>query len=64
MKKLFAGIGVIWLLIAVLAILGWFKDVIHLIHCDFSSPWKAEILYGIGAVTGFGAIFGWFNFGK
>ena len=45
-------------------LVGYVKDIIHLVHCDFSGPWKAEVLYGLGACTGLGGIFGWFNFGK
>lgn len=54
----------IYLVLIGLSITGYIKDIKHLIDCDFKPTYKAEILYGIGAVTGLGAIFGWIDFGK
>ena len=45
------------------ALAGYIQNIVHLIQCDFEPSYKAEILYGIGACTGLGALFGWFNFG-
>lgn len=56
--------GIINIAILILFAIGYVKDIIHLLNCDFKGPLKAEILYGIGAVTGLGGIFGWINFGK
>lgn len=47
----------IWLL----SIIGYVMDVVKLIRSDFKAPYKREVLYGIGAVTGLGAIIGWFD---
>lgn len=52
-----------WILI-IFFIVGYVKDIIHFAECDFKPAYKAEILYGVGAVTGLGAIFGYIDFGK
>lgn len=49
----------------ILSIIGYIMNIVKLCQCDFSSAtsWKAEIIYGIGTVSGLGAILGWFDFG-
>ena len=47
--------------IFILGTIGWIKDINKLIHTDFKSPYKAEVIYGIGAFTGLGAVIGWLN---
>ena len=42
-----------------LGIIGWVKDVVYLTRTDFKAPYKAEVIYGFGAVTGAGAVIGW-----
>ena len=32
-----------------------------LMQCDFESPYKEEIIYGIGAVTPFSIVTVWYN---
>lgn len=54
----------IYVLIVLFLVIGEIKCIIHLIQCDFKPSYKAEVLYGVDAVTGLGGIFGWFNFGK
>ena len=49
--------------IAIVALAGWVQCLIAFIHCDFNPSYKAEIIYGIGTVTGLGSILGWFHFG-
>lgn len=56
--KAFTGIII---LIYVLGIIGEIKCVVKAIQCNWEPVGKAEIMYTAGALTGFGAIIGWFN---
>jgi len=60
MKKL----GLIAVVFWMLAIAGWCQSLYKLTQCDFEPSYKAEIIYGIGTVTGLGMVLGWFDFGK
>lgn len=51
-------------LIYLLGIIGWIKGIVNFCSCDFEPSYKAEIVYGIGSITGLGAILGWIDFGK
>jgi hypothetical protein len=62
-EKQAASVGGAILIMYILAIAGYIQNIVHLIQCDFEPSYKAEILYGIGACTGLGALLGWFNFG-
>lgn len=46
--------------------IGWVMNVYDLlVNCDFASPYKAEVLRGIGVfVAPLGGILGWINIGK
>lgn len=52
---------VIWLLLFIVSSYGWVLCVIKLTRTDFEKPYKAEILYGVGTLTGTGAIIGWLD---
>lgn len=52
------------LILYIFLLVGYIMNVVKLIGCDFEPNYKAEIVYGVGTVTGLGAILGWFNFGK
>ena len=54
----------LYLVFVGLMLTGYILNIVHLFGCDFEAPYKAEILYGLGTVSGLGIIFGWFNFGK
>lgn len=54
---------IIYFIILLLGFIGWIKCLIKLIQCDFDPIGKAEIIYGIGTFTPFGAIIGWCDFG-
>ena len=56
--KAFTGIII---LIYVLGIIGEIKCVVKAIQCNWDPVGKAEVVYTAGALTGFGAIIGWFN---
>lgn len=49
------------ILVYVLAILGEIQCIVKAIRCNWDPVGKAEILYTGGALTGFGAIIGWFD---
>ena len=54
-------------LFTIIFILGIFGEVLSIIkfcNCDFEPSYKAEIIYGVSAITGVGAVTGYFNFGK
>ena len=38
---------------------GWIINLVDFIRLDFKPPYKAEIIRGIGVVTGLGGIVGW-----
>lgn len=60
LKFLGAGIWIVYILLLV----GYVKNIVKLTKCDFEPTYKAEVLHGVGVVTGLGAIFGWIDFGK
>lgn len=64
MKKGFNVLIITYAIIGVLGLTGWVKGVIKLCSCDFEPSYKAEVIYGIGSVTGLGAVIGWIDFGK
>lgn len=51
----------VYFAVLLLGVVGWVKDVVKLVHTDFKSPYKAEVIYGVGAVSPLGAITGWIN---
>ena len=58
MKKL---IG-IWGVVMVFLLVSWVGNIIHFANCDFKPSYKAEVIYGVGIVTGIP--FCWWDFGK
>ena len=52
-------ISVILFWVAVL--FGEIKCIYKVFQCDFKAPYKAEIIYGASALTGIGAVVGYFN---
>jgi hypothetical protein len=40
---------------------GWIKNIIKLSECDFGSPYKAEIIYGVGMIPVIGMVTGWLD---
>jgi hypothetical protein len=53
----------IWASIVISAIVGEVLCIIKFVKCDFSNEtsYKAEVIYGVSAITGFGSIVGYFN---
>ncbi len=56
MKYLF-----IQIVIAILILAGEIQCIYKALNCNWDPIGKAEIVYTASAVTGFGAITGWFN---
>ena len=63
-NKGFTAVKILFVLVIILVIflgsVGYVKNIIKLVNCDFKSPYKAEAVYGagtfipvVGAVTGY-----------
>lgn len=48
----------------ILFIVGYIQGIVKLTKCDFKPDYKAEVFYGVGAVTGLNGIIGWFDIGE
>lgn len=62
--KTFFTVQAFVLLLGIAALVGEIRCVYKFVKCDFEPSYKAEIVYGVGAVTGLGAIIGYMEFGK
>ena len=51
----------IWLSIVIAALVGEIKCVIKAVNCNWEPVGKAEVVYTVAALTGFGSIVGYFN---
>lgn len=54
-------ITLIIMFLALLGIIGEIMCVIKFATSDFKPSYKREIIYGVGMITGTGALIGWFN---
>lgn len=54
-------ISIMYITLVVLAIIGEVKCIIKFVQCDFKAPYKAEVIYGVGTITGLGAVVGWID---
>jgi hypothetical protein len=54
-------LSILFLVIWVLAIIGEVRCIYKAFTCNWEPIGKAEIIYTGAALTGFGAIVGWFN---
>lgn len=50
MRTLFITCIVVVTLITCLAVTGYVANIVRLCGCDFTDPWKAEIIRGVGVV--------------
>ena len=58
MKK----VGIIYVIVILLGIIGYGMNIVKLVKCDFKSPYRAEVIRTIGALTGVpGAIIGYID---
>jgi len=51
----------ILLIVGLLCLTGWVKNIVKLAHCDFKAPYKAEVVHAVGILPPFGVITGWLN---
>jgi len=57
--------GNIAILIWLIIIFGWFRNIYKLAQCDFDVPLKTEVIRSVGIVVfPLGAIFGYINIGE
>ena len=57
--------GYIIILIWLIIIFGWFRNIYKLTQCDFDVPLKTEVIRSVGIlVFPLGAIFGYMNIGE
>lgn len=52
---------IVMALITILLFVGYVRGVVKFVQCDFKAPYKAEVIYGVGIITGLNAVIGWFN---
>ena len=52
----------IWFAVAVFLAVSWVGNCIRFANCNFKPTYKAEVIYGVGIVTGIP--FCWWNFDK
>ncbi len=52
---------IIWVAIFLIALSGWAQCWYKFCTSDFKPSYKREVIYGLGIVTGTGALIGWFN---
>lgn len=52
---------IVMALIVLLLFIGYVRGIVKFVQCDFKAPYKAEVIYGVGAITGLNVIIGWIN---
>lgn len=52
---------IVMTLITIILFVGYIRGIVKFVQCDFKAPYKAEVIYRVGAITGLNAIFGWIN---
>ena len=58
-------IVVIILFFGVGGVTGYVSNIFKLVRCDFASPYKAEVIHGVGVfLPPVGAVAGYINIGK
>jgi hypothetical protein len=57
--------GYIAILIWLIIIFGWFRNIYKLTQCDFDVPLKTEVIRSVGIIVfPLGAIFGYMDIGE
>lgn len=44
------GFFISWLLFVLLVVGSWFVNLTKLVDCDFKSPYRCEVIHGVGLV--------------
>lgn len=55
---------VLWIVVVIVVGVGWVKNIVKLVECDFEPSYKAEVIHIIGIIPPVGMITGWMDFGK
>lgn len=50
-----------YIVVLIFAPVGWGMNFYKFVKLDFASPYKAEVIRGVGVVTGLGAVTGYIN---
>ena len=64
MKMLVRNLIVLWIVVVIVVGVGWVKNIVKLVECDFEPSYKAEVIHIIGIIPPVGMITGWMDFGK
>lgn len=58
-------VSIVMYLVIILAIFtGWGMNLYKLVHCDFETPYKTEIIRSIGIIPAIGMFTGWMTIGE
>ncbi|MDD4352557.1 MAG: hypothetical protein PHU71_06320 [Candidatus Gracilibacteria bacterium] len=52
---------VFWILLSLTGVVGYVKNIVRFVNCDFQPAYKAEVVYGIGLIPPIGCITGWIS---
>ena len=55
---------IIMIVVIVLGLVGYVKNIIALSNCDFDAPYKCEVVHGLGILPPVGVITGWIDCGR
>lgn len=62
MKKILsAGIPIFMTACYIIGVVGWIFNLVLFLNLNFSAPYRAEVLRGIGVATPLGAVIGFIN---
>lgn len=64
MKNFLIFSGAANLILVIALIILWSLNFYKLINCDFQSPYKCEIIHGIGIAPPISLLTGWLDVGK
>ncbi len=62
-QKGFTLVELIPLILIILILVGWVKNIIKLSDCDFEAPYTAEIIHTLGLIPPVGMVTGWIDVG-
>jgi len=46
-----AGVVIVYTAVVILALAGWVGNIVKFAGCDFKSPYKAEVIRGVGIIV-------------
>ena len=58
------GMMIFAVVVIIVVAVGWIKNVIKLADCDFSAPYKCEVVHGVGLIPPVGMVTGWLDVGR